>query len=219
MPRRPFDWLRLGLWRRRRINPDPEAECPICLVLLRDGRALTQTPCNHLFHATCLDRWLAMPGTHKRICPSCRAPLAARPANARPTLPMQNEVRYEGAPGRRRIASIECFALDTVDFYEGEPGHETLVRTMTSESVDFFSGLCGREHMTRRELTNGDIMHYRGTQEALVRIEYHRGGRCDHFRGAAGHERLVRRTWDHGGGVTFFGPAGAEVPIGPTWLH
>jgi len=47
-----------------------EEDCPICLdsLSVNDTKRL---PCNHKFHALCVDTWLQ----RKNICPLCRFPL------------------------------------------------------------------------------------------------------------------------------------------------
>lgn len=52
---------------------DAGAECVICMapVDLLTLRARMLTPCNHVFHAPCLQRWMEV----KMECPTCRTPL------------------------------------------------------------------------------------------------------------------------------------------------
>ena len=53
----------------------PGAECPICLSEIgNDDKAMT-TPCGHVFHEECLQRWLK----EATICPVCRQNLPSPP--------------------------------------------------------------------------------------------------------------------------------------------
>ncbi|CAN4095253.1 unnamed protein product [Withania somnifera] len=45
-----------------------DAECSICLSTYDDGDELRELPCGHLFHCTCIDKWLYMSAT----CPLCK---------------------------------------------------------------------------------------------------------------------------------------------------
>ncbi|CAN4122830.1 unnamed protein product [Withania somnifera] len=46
--------------------------CVICLDTLGEAELCTSfPPCNHMFHAQCLDPWLAK----KATCPTCRTPI------------------------------------------------------------------------------------------------------------------------------------------------
>ncbi|CAM0954917.1 unnamed protein product [Alopecurus aequalis] len=50
------------------------AQCSICLVLVRPGQSVRRLPaCGHLFHASCVNKWLRAHPT----CPLCRAPVRA----------------------------------------------------------------------------------------------------------------------------------------------
>mmetsp|Transcript_6338 Transcript_6338/g.11307 ORF Transcript_6338/g.11307 Transcript_6338/m.11307 type:complete len:622 (-) Transcript_6338:71-1936(-) len=46
-----------------------EDQCCICLVDFESGDSMRKLPCEHQYHADCVDRWIA---THDS-CPSCRA--------------------------------------------------------------------------------------------------------------------------------------------------
>ena len=48
-------------------------ECPICLQILSSNAIYTR--CNHYFHKTCLDEWIATSYSNSRYfrCPICRA--------------------------------------------------------------------------------------------------------------------------------------------------
>ncbi|XP_068640793.1 E3 ubiquitin-protein ligase ATL23-like [Aristolochia californica] len=50
-----------------------EAECAVCLDAIEQGQTTRLLPsCNHAFHVSCVDAWLAQ----KAICPVCRTNLA-----------------------------------------------------------------------------------------------------------------------------------------------
>ncbi|KQJ92822.1 RING-H2 finger protein ATL79 [Brachypodium distachyon] len=54
------------------------AECAICLAEFADGDAVRgMAACAHVFHARCIDRWLA---GRRPSCPTCRAPAGATAA-------------------------------------------------------------------------------------------------------------------------------------------
>ena len=56
----------------QRINFSEEKECVICMnPVVADGFETMITPCNHVFHARCLEQWLEI----KLACPTCRAKL------------------------------------------------------------------------------------------------------------------------------------------------
>ncbi|KAI8867782.1 hypothetical protein GQ42DRAFT_114641, partial [Ramicandelaber brevisporus] len=43
--------------------------CLICLDKFKVGEKIRCLPCNHRYHATCVDKWLK---TSSPCCPSCR---------------------------------------------------------------------------------------------------------------------------------------------------
>ncbi|KAL5562455.1 hypothetical protein UlMin_032202 [Ulmus minor] len=43
-------------------------DCSICLERFTDGDSLKRLPCQHRFHAFCLDPWIRI----RRNCPCCR---------------------------------------------------------------------------------------------------------------------------------------------------
>ncbi|KAJ6321906.1 hypothetical protein OIU77_011903 [Salix suchowensis] len=51
-----------------RVLLPEDAECCICLSPYEHGAELHALPCNHLFHATCIVKWLKMNAT----CPLCK---------------------------------------------------------------------------------------------------------------------------------------------------
>lgn len=84
----PFDyrqWVFDGKQgtRRYRRGGAPEEEqamrCVFCLCDIEDGEEVRELRCEHLFHSSCLDRWVA----YGRVtCPLCRTSLASKVAEA-----------------------------------------------------------------------------------------------------------------------------------------
>jgi hypothetical protein len=57
----------------------PDSMCSICLDDLEDGCIVRQlNVCEHRFHLSCLDRWVAS----NTNCPFCRTRIIERPAQA-----------------------------------------------------------------------------------------------------------------------------------------
>ena len=52
------------------LNNDPT--CAICMDNIQDINDGIRTSCNHIFHRTCLAKWLAQP-ISKNSCPACRS--------------------------------------------------------------------------------------------------------------------------------------------------
>jgi hypothetical protein len=50
-------------------HEEPPAECPICLERCDGADGLIRLRCRHVFHSSCLERWLRC----RRDCPYCRA--------------------------------------------------------------------------------------------------------------------------------------------------
>ncbi|XP_072996880.1 uncharacterized protein [Typha latifolia] len=57
--------------REKAGSPSEPVECVICLCGIEEGKEIRELRCNHLFHRSCLDRWLEQQFT----CPLCRDPL------------------------------------------------------------------------------------------------------------------------------------------------
>eukprot|EP00293_Proteomonas_sulcata_P004488 CAMPEP_0184327690 /NCGR_PEP_ID=MMETSP1049-20130417/143205_1 /TAXON_ID=77928 /ORGANISM="Proteomonas sulcata, Strain CCMP704" /LENGTH=382 /DNA_ID=CAMNT_0026649957 /DNA_START=335 /DNA_END=1483 /DNA_ORIENTATION=+ len=58
-------------------------DCSICLMGMEEGQEATMLPCTHLFHYTCIMRWLA----RSRKCPFCRSEVTnPPPQDGSPTL-------------------------------------------------------------------------------------------------------------------------------------
>ena len=54
--------------RKRRNSNGSEKTCTICLDVLQ-GNSTRSLPCAHVFHTTCISKWLALSNT----CPVCRS--------------------------------------------------------------------------------------------------------------------------------------------------
>ena len=50
--------------------------CSICYSAIEPGERARRLPCQHLFHATCADRWLL---NYSTLCPNCRSPIEEGP--------------------------------------------------------------------------------------------------------------------------------------------
>jgi len=63
-------------------------DCPICLSKVLPERVAFRTPCNHVYHKRCMDRWFRRGAT---TCPTCRAnvpnPYREPPASAPVVVP------------------------------------------------------------------------------------------------------------------------------------
>ncbi|WOH13405.1 hypothetical protein DCAR_0832915 [Daucus carota subsp. sativus] len=64
-----------GVRQGRYVNVGENAceECSVCLCEISQGGEIMQLPCDHIFHAVCLDKWLVSYG--HCTCPFCRASL------------------------------------------------------------------------------------------------------------------------------------------------
>ena len=68
-------WLRRRR-RRRRPEEEEEEQCVICLERFEEGDRLRVLPCSHLFHVSCIDKWLS--GSYSDMecftsgCPTCK---------------------------------------------------------------------------------------------------------------------------------------------------
>ena len=88
---------------RRRIWPDGNRECCVCLEAQEVGDRATKLPCGHLFHTECVVQWLRKHGT----CPSCRYELNRR---TRPVLRVAARAHgaARAAAPPARAESITC---------------------------------------------------------------------------------------------------------------
>merc|ERR1712096_275925 len=60
------------------INEETAEECSICFYPMNANDPLAEIPCNHKFHAHCIDNWLNTRNTDGDLntqCPLCRAEL------------------------------------------------------------------------------------------------------------------------------------------------
>lgn len=58
-------------------SDNTHVECAVCLCKFEEGVEIRQLPCCHLFHRSCLDKWL----DHQQItCPLCRSCLISEEA-------------------------------------------------------------------------------------------------------------------------------------------
>mmetsp|Transcript_4060 Transcript_4060/g.9474 ORF Transcript_4060/g.9474 Transcript_4060/m.9474 type:complete len:242 (+) Transcript_4060:65-790(+) len=55
----------------------PRISCSICLSEYDSDDAVTRLPCDHVFHASCIYRWLSQ---HKKACPLCNRELPSSSA-------------------------------------------------------------------------------------------------------------------------------------------
>ena len=49
------------------LEKDIDAECTICLEILKAEQSINLLFCGHYFHTSCIEEWL----NKKRICPLC----------------------------------------------------------------------------------------------------------------------------------------------------
>ncbi len=66
LPRSALKRLPVVKWKQG----DPYDCCAVCLEDFAEGDKLRVLPCDHAYHAKCIDPWLVK---NKRICPQCRA--------------------------------------------------------------------------------------------------------------------------------------------------
>ena len=53
---------------------EPVKKCPICLEDMESGSEVRTLPCDHFYHAACVDNWLKQ----KSSCPVCRGGMPTR---------------------------------------------------------------------------------------------------------------------------------------------
>uniref|UniRef100_A0A2P2IWY2 RING-type domain-containing protein n=2 Tax=Rhizophora mucronata TaxID=61149 RepID=A0A2P2IWY2_RHIMU len=62
-----FGVVAVGTEKERALSSN-DAICCICLASYDDNDELKELPCSHLFHASCVDKWLKI----KALCPLCK---------------------------------------------------------------------------------------------------------------------------------------------------
>ena len=50
--------------------------CIICLNTTKSSQLVAVEKCGHVFHTTCLNKWLTGDGRALRQCPQCRTPIS-----------------------------------------------------------------------------------------------------------------------------------------------
>jgi hypothetical protein len=86
-------------------------------------------------------------------------------------------------------------------FYEGERGHERLVRaTLPDGNEAFYEGERGHERKVRTKFSSDAEGLYEGERghERMVCVTYSDCGYKDFYDGKKDHERLVRATYPNG---------------------
>ncbi|KAK7247468.1 hypothetical protein RIF29_42351 [Crotalaria pallida] len=73
----------------RRLRPDEQVECRVCLTELEEGEKVRELECKHTFHKDCLDKWLQQ---YCATCPLCRNKVLPDDAVANYHLQLQNQV-------------------------------------------------------------------------------------------------------------------------------
>ncbi|GMK56938.1 hypothetical protein CspeluHIS016_0307780 [Cutaneotrichosporon spelunceum] len=61
-------------WMDARVEGDKDECCPICQDDYEPSQVVWVTPCNHMYHGSCLERWIKTPNVSS--CPMCRRDLA-----------------------------------------------------------------------------------------------------------------------------------------------
>lgn len=56
-------------WGERGTSEDAQTQCMVCLCDFSNGEEVRRLPCNHTFHASCIDEWLR----RCTDCPICKA--------------------------------------------------------------------------------------------------------------------------------------------------
>ncbi|CDO53628.1 Conserved hypothetical protein. Putative Zinc finger, RING-type domain protein [Geotrichum candidum] len=90
------------------LGEDDDSTCPICFEDFEDGQILRVLPCNHKFHALCVDPWLLNSSSH---CPMCRVDLSLAKEEEVPEMPPGST-----SPGGQQSNAIvipEGYEVDT----------------------------------------------------------------------------------------------------------
>jgi hypothetical protein len=124
----------------RNVCCDAGASCPICLCeLAAAGEGATQMPCKHVFHDSCLTKWLRSHNT----CPVCRATVeadeTARPSSLSALLHGWREHRLrndaaDGGGGAARSGSSDAVGNATADAPPARQATLTRMEPPLSES-------------------------------------------------------------------------------------
>eukprot|EP01112_Ceratiomyxa_fruticulosa_P001707 TRINITY_DN11874_c0_g1_i1.p1 TRINITY_DN11874_c0_g1~~TRINITY_DN11874_c0_g1_i1.p1 ORF type:complete len:721 (-),score=113.93 TRINITY_DN11874_c0_g1_i1:251-2413(-) len=113
--------------------PFEHAVCGICLGDYEIGESLRHLPCNHHFHTSCVDRWLAV----RKLCPFCKHPIDAKfNPTAEPTT--QTFVRLSSLPPSQRSArgANQPRSDDIFNVMEPRTSEHTVVRAATISSLE-----------------------------------------------------------------------------------
>ncbi|CAN6487018.1 unnamed protein product [Victoria cruziana] len=68
-PKEVVERLPINVYNKSNITNEEAAQCYICLVEYEEGDCLRILPCHHMFHQSCVDKWLK---EVRRVCPLCR---------------------------------------------------------------------------------------------------------------------------------------------------
>ncbi|XP_049936859.1 uncharacterized protein LOC116265859 [Nymphaea colorata] len=68
-PKEVVEHLPVKVYTKSSLKNEEAAQCYICLVEYDEGDCLRILPCHHMFHQSCVDKWLKE--VH-RVCPLCR---------------------------------------------------------------------------------------------------------------------------------------------------
>eukprot|EP00656_Telonema_subtile_P041851 TRINITY_DN4716_c0_g1_i4.p2 TRINITY_DN4716_c0_g1~~TRINITY_DN4716_c0_g1_i4.p2 ORF type:complete len:186 (+),score=55.03 TRINITY_DN4716_c0_g1_i4:665-1222(+) len=113
-----------------------DKDCVICLEELAAGDVIRILPCNHEYHAECVDRWLQ---TQQRQCPMCKCDIThanTQAANtALPALSAAERHRWccfsaRAAPPEDNTDSVE---LELLQSTAAQPSEETAEPAADSE--------------------------------------------------------------------------------------
>lgn len=83
----------------------PEHECPVCLSEFEPESEINHLSCGHLFHKTCLEKWL---NYWNITCPLCRTPL----------MPGEDTPSVWWAFTSMKVQEISCTAFSVQVFYK-----------------------------------------------------------------------------------------------------
>jgi len=72
-----------------------DSSCAICMDAYTQGQTLRFLPCEHHYHAICVDEWLS---TRSATCPLCKCGIEGKPAAVKRSLPSTNTRNAGVAP-------------------------------------------------------------------------------------------------------------------------